>query len=345
MREKYIVTGALGHLSQNIIQQLKTLECDVWGLILPTQTAGDGDGVHYLHADVTDRNSLHAFFDRVADENTTVIHAAGCISIASRVSTQLRRVNVEGTRNVIAQCEAHGVKRLIYVSSVHALPELPRGQTIREVEHFDPALVRGGYAKTKAEASAAVLDAAHRGLDAVIVHPSGILGPGDSGSNHLIQLIRDYLRGALPAGVQGGYDFVDVRDVARGCILAAQRGARGACYILSNRYYSIGELFEYLRSQMGGARKICLPLWMAKAVLPAIAIHARCTGKRPLFTPYSLYTLSSNAQFSHEKADRELGYRTRPMQETIADTVAFLLGQGIAPTRNNRLKKLAYSHP
>ncbi len=326
MGEKYIVTGARGHLAQSIIAQLQAMGCSVWGLILPTEIGGESRNVRYLSGDVTDKASLKAFFDAVADKNTTVIHAAGCVSIASRVSPQLQRVNVDGTKNVIEACEEHRVRRLVYVSSVHALPELPVGQTIREVDHFDPENVVGAYAKTKAEASAAVLEAARRGLDAVIVHPSGIIGPGNSGSNHLIQLIQNYLQGTLPAGVRGGYDFVDVRDVAKGCILAAQQGRTGESYILSNRYYSIGELFEYIRAQVGGARKRCLPLWMAKTALPFIQLHARCTGKRPLFTRYSLYTLNSNSCFSHEKASSELGYRTRSMQETIADTVAWLGG-------------------
>lgn len=326
MGEKYIVTGAMGHLGQNIIRQLQGQGDSVWGLILPTQAGADGGGVRYLPADVTQPQTLQAFFDRAADGETTVIHAAGCVSIASHASPRLRQVNVEGTRNVIAACVAHGVRRLVYVSSVHALPELPAGQTIREVRRFDPEAVQGGYAKTKAEASALVMAAAARGLDAVIVHPSGMLGPGNGGSNHLIQLVRDYMNGRLPAGVQGGYDFVDVRDVARGCILAARRGTLGECYILSNGYYSIGQLFEYIRAQVGGARKLCLPLWMARAALPVVRLYARCTGRRPLFTRYSLSTLSSNACFSHEKASRELGYRVRPMETTIADTVAYLQG-------------------
>ena len=95
----------------------------------------------------------------------------------------------------------------------------------------------GPYAKTKAEATQAVLEAVKQGLNAVVVHPSGIIGPYDNGNNHIVKLAKDYISGKLLAGVIGGYDFVDVRDVAKGCIAAVDKGEVGECYILSNRFY------------------------------------------------------------------------------------------------------------
>ena len=99
---------------------------------------------------------------------------------------------------------------------------------LTEVDHFSPESVEGAYAKTKAEASQAVLDMVREGLNAVIVHPSGILGPYDRSGNHLVQMVTDYLEGRLPACVKGGYDFVDVRDVAKGCLLAMDKGRKHA---------------------------------------------------------------------------------------------------------------------
>lgn len=321
MIQTYVITGANGHLARNIIEILKKRACRIIGLLLPAERAQDGENLRYLHGDVTDRASLDAVFE-AAGEGAVVIHAAGIVSIADHPSPKLRAVNVEGTRNVIEACEAHGARRLVYVSSVHALPELPMGETICEINSFDPKKVVGAYAQTKAEASALVLAAAKRGLDAVIVHPSGIIGPGDAGGNHINQLILDYVRGKLPAGVRGGYDFVDVRDAAMGCVLAAERGRSGRCYILSNRFFSIPELFSYIRAVVGGRKKPCVPVGLARMALPFIALRARITRTRPLFTRYSLYTIVSNARFSHARATRELGYRPRPMQQTIADTVA-----------------------
>lgn len=132
----------------------------------------------------------------------------------------------------------------------------------------------GGYAKTKAEATQIVLDAADHGLDAVVVHPSGILGPYDRSGNHLVQMVTDYIHGKLPACVNGGYDFVDVRDVAAGCLAAVERGRRGECYILSNRHYDIKEVLRMVKQVAGGRRLPVLPMWMAKAAAPLMSWQA-----------------------------------------------------------------------
>ena len=158
------------------------------------------------------------------------------------------------------------MSRLVHVSSVHAIPEPPQGQVIREVDAFDPELVVGGYAKAKAEATQAVLEAAEVGLDAVVVHPSGILGPYDNGSNHLVHMVKTFLTGKLPGVVRGGYDFVDVRDVAKGCLLAAQSGKKGRCYILSGRFSEIRELLALAGRQIGRRVPPLMPQPLAKAV-------------------------------------------------------------------------------
>lgn len=327
METLYLVTGAAGHLAGAIIASLREQGHRVRGLILPSETPPEIGGAEYVRGDVTKLSSLDDFFSGLEDVSVTVIHAAGIISIADKVPPEMERVNVGGTKNVIAQCFAHGVRRLVHVSSVHALPELPKGQTIREVAHFDPDAVKGGYAKTKAEATQAVLDAAKSGLNAVVVHPSGIIGPGDCGRNHLNQVISMVAAGKLPAGVRGGYDLVDVRDVAEGCLSAAKHGRTGQCYILSNRYCSIEELFGMICDVTGRKRKPCLPIFLAKAAVPFFSLYADAKHQRPLFTGYSLYTLGSNSCFSHEKADAELGYRPRELRETVADTVHWLAAQ------------------
>jgi dihydroflavonol-4-reductase len=286
-----------------------------------------GDGVRCFSGDVTRPETLEPIFRRAEDGDVTVIHAAGLISIEEKVTPRLYEVNVGGTKNVIEACKRHGVSRLVYVSSVHAIPEASDMGTISETGSFSPELVAGAYAKTKAEATRAVLDAAEAGLDAVVAHPSGIIGPYDFGRNYLVQMISDYVSGRLPAGVNGGYDFVDVRDVADGCLLAAENGRSGECYILSNRYCTIKDLFAYIRLAAGGVRRICVPVWLARAGAPVIELGCRLAGTRPLYTRYALNTLQSNGIFSHDKATAELGYRPRDLKVTVADTVNWLLSR------------------
>ena len=177
--------------------------------------------------------------------------------------------------------------------------------------------------------TAYALAARARGLDVRVVHPSGICGPYDYGHGHLTQLVQDFCTGRLAAGVDGGYDFVDVRDVAAGILACCERGRPGECYILSGRYCTVRDVLAMLHRITGRRRvRVMLPLWLARAMAPLSEQYYRLLRQPPLYTAYSLYTLSSGARFSHAKAARELGYTTRPFGTTLADTVAWLRRQG-----------------
>ena len=330
MTTLYIVTGAAGHLGSTILRKLCRAGAAVRGLLLPGEqppvSPREEEGrLVYIRGDVRDRTSLRPLFEGTENRRVVVFHTAGIIDIADEVTPAMAEVNVGGTKNIIALCREHPGCRLVYVSSVHAIPEKDSLHVLEEVSHFSPDEVVGGYAKTKAIATQAVMDAAREGLDAVVVHPSGILGPYDSSRNHLVQLVSDYLHGRLPACVNGGYDFVDVRDVADGCLAAAEKGRAGECYILSNRHYEVKDVLGMVK-KIGGGRKLpVLPMWMARAAAPVIGWAAKRKNRRPLYTRYSLYTLKSNDRFSHDKATRELGYHPRDLYQTIADTVAWML--------------------
>ena len=324
MDRLYIVTGAAGHLAGTIIKYLKKEDCIIRGLILPSENAADEKNVKYFKGDITKEESLREIFDDTDGYEVFVIHAAGIVSITRGAFQLLHDVNVNGTKNMIHSCMKHNVKRMLYVSSVHAIPATNDMSTIAEVDSFSINKVHGDYARTKAEATQTVMDAVRNGLDAVIVHPSGILGPYDEGNNHMIQLIKLYISGKLPAGVRGGYDFVDVRDVAKGCISAIDKGEKGECYILSNRFFTIKELLDYMRIVVNGKKKICLPLPLAKSSAAFFEWLSKLTRTRALFTRYSLAVLDSNGHFSHDKATMFLGYSPRDMKTTIADTISWL---------------------
>lgn len=320
----YLITGANGHLAGTIIRYLKKEDCMIRGLILPTEENQNTANIQYFKGDVTKPSSLVPFFSGTRDYDVIVIHAAGMISIEDKISPALYDTNVNGTKNILKFCRAFEVSRLLYISSVHAIDEGDHISVIREVKDFPTEKVIGAYAKTKAEASQAVMDAAKEGLDAVIVHPSGILGPFDDGKNHITQFIQLYLAGKLPAGVSGGYDFVDVRDVAKGCIAAAKNGEKGESYILSNRYIPVRDLLEYMRLATNGKRKICLPLNLAKRLAPLFEWYAKVKKRRALYTKYALYTMAANGRFSHDKATMKLGYSPRDIKDSIRDTITYL---------------------
>ncbi len=333
MRNLYLVTGAAGHLGMTVTRALVARGDAVRALVLPN----DPTAVHLppeaqvFTGDVRDRASLDAFFAPEPDTQRIVIHCAGIVSIASRYEPAVHDVNVNGTKTIVDLCIETGVHKLVYVSSVHAVPELPKGTTICEVCEFDPANVVGLYAQTKAEATAYVLAAVReRGLDASIVHPSGISGPGDYGNNHLTQLIRDWHDGRLTAGIRGGYDFVDVRDVADGILRCCEHGKKGDCYFLTNRYATVPEIFDTL-TELTGRRRIrtFLPLWFIRLTAPLAELYYRLLRQKPLYTSYSIHTLGSNAAFCHDKAASVLGYAPRPFRDTLADTLKWCAEAGL----------------
>lgn len=326
MKKLFIITGANGHLGGTIVRMLSRKQIQVRGLVFGEKKEQDTENIHYYNGDVRDIDSLRPLFLGCENMETVVIHTAGIIDISNHVSPELYNVNVNGTKNILQLCREYQVKRLVYVSSVHAIPEQKRGKVTGEIGEFSPDAVIGGYAKTKAEATRAVLKAAEEGLDAVVVQPSGILGPYDRSGNHLVQMVSEYLRGTLPACVKGGYDFVDVRDVAEGCLLAAEKGRKGECYILSDRYCEIREVLEIAGNVSGKKKLPVLPLWMAKMAAPFIQLHARRKKRRPLYTAYSLHVLGTGERFSYRKATEELGYHPRDLRVTIRDMVAEMQG-------------------
>lgn len=328
METLYLVTGAAGHLGRVVVQQLLKEKKKVRVLVLPTEPHLFTEEVAVCFGDVTKSETLTSFFAREAHQTIIVIHCAGIVSTTSKYSQALYDVNVNGTKNIVDLCLLHQVKRLVYVSSVHAIPEKPKGEKIVEVRDFSPDLVIGQYAKTKAIATAYVLAATQKGLDAVVVHPSGIVGPYDYGKGHLTTLVIEYYHGRLTAGIEGGYDFVDVRDVANGLLLACEKGRTGECYILSNHFYTIKEILTLLQ-QVSEHRKIktYLPLSFLNITASIAEFYYKLRKQTPLYTPYSLYTLTSNANFSHAKATKELGYQTRRMELSLRDTITWLKEQ------------------
>lgn len=324
MGNTYFITGINGFLGRTIAKQLLKEGNEVAGLRLPGDKDSLLEKVTYYIGDVSKRYTLSKFIKAASEKHAVIIHCAGLVSIATE-HPKLWSVNVDGTRNIVDLCEEYHIAKLICVSSVHAIPEYSAGTLIKETDHFSAALVHGAYGKSKAEAAAYVLQAMKRGLAAVMVHPSGIIGPGDTGKSYMTQLIRFYVRHGLPVAVQGGYDFVDVRDVADGIIRCAKSDTYGECYLLSNEYISVRRLFDAL-SHITGRKKVWgnIPLGCVRPFAPLCEKLSGSFRMPALVTPYSIYTLGSNAEFSHEKADRLLGYHTRPLEETLEDMAAWI---------------------
>ncbi len=196
---------------------------------------------------------------------------------------------------------------------------MPDAGPVVEVDQFDPALVVGGYAKTKAEATRRVLAAT--GLDRVVIHPTGLIGPGDCGDSALTRLIRDMAGNRLPALTAGGHDFVDVRDVAIAALQAARHAPNGRCYLVGGHWMAITEIARLVRERAGSRVPGVISLRLARLSTPLVGLLARIRHARPLYTRYSLHTLATPVYVDSSRARRELGHDPRPLADTIADTV------------------------
>ena len=327
MYKKYFVTGATGFLGRAVTRRLLTKTADIYALVMKGDplAADLPDGIRVCMGDVCDPSSLDAFLEG-ADGESCVIHCAGIVSVASRPGEQLYNVNVGGTKNIIDACISHGVGKLVYVSSVHALAEKPKGIEIdAETDAFDPNRLVGDYAKSKAMATRVILDAARASLDASIVLPSGIIGPGDTAGGSITELLLSFLAGKLPIAVKGGYDFVDVRDVATGIVACAEKGVRGKCYILSGHYATIRDILETVGRSTGIKKAVSyLPVALAKIIAPFYELDSIRRKKKLFFTPYAVHVLQSNARFSKKASENDLGYTPRSLKETLLDTVKWL---------------------
>ena len=323
-----VVTGATGHIGNVLIRELTAKREKVRAVVPPREDTSPLERlqVDLIEGDVRNIDSLIRAFEGC----DIVYHLAGIISIVPGKRNLMHQVNVEGARNVVEACLSTGVKRLIYTSSIHAIAEPPHGTTIDETLPFDPNRTIGDYGRSKALAAREVLKGIRKGLNAVIVCPTGVTGPYDYKVSEMGQLIMDFLERKLKAYVAGSYDFVDVRDVARGHILAGQKGEAGQTYILSGERITVAELLSTLKEITGvKPPSLKMPRRLARAVGVLASPYYWLTKTRPLFTAYSIDVLASNSLVSSEKARRELGYSSRPVRESIQNAIEWFKEAGM----------------
>lgn len=325
----YLVTGAAGFLGGTICRQLVERGEKVRAFVLPNDKAMKyvPKEAEIVEGDLCDIESLQKFFTVPEGVETIVLHIASIVTVNPDYNQKVMDVNVGGTKNIINLCLDHKeCRKLVYCSSTGAIPELPKGQKIGEVDYFDEKKVVGCYSQSKALATQAVLDAVrNKGLHACIVHPSGILGPEDFAVGETTKTVIDIINGKMPVGIDGSFNLCDVRDLAHGTILAADKGIDGNCYILGNKEVSFKDFTKLLMKESGCKPIKCfLPIKVANFLANMLEKQAKKKGTKPLMTTFSVYNLARNNEFDCTKAQNELGYTTRSYQETIRDEVKWL---------------------
>lgn len=317
-----LVTGATGHIGNVLVKMLSQNGEKVRVLLLPgeDQTPLDGLEIERIEGNVLDYQALESALEGVQ----IVYHLAGIISILPGRDVLMDMVNVLGTRNVIKASTNAGVQRLVYTNSILAIRRVPHGMIIDESIPFDPDNPYGDYDRSKARASLEVIQASQDQLDAVVVCPTGVIGPYDYRRSEVGHIIHSCVQKKPQLYVDGAYDFVDVRDVADGLIKTCQNGRRGETYILSGERLSVQGLLDTIQEFSGKHfPRVKIPGQIARFIALFTPIYYRMTEAEPRFTPYSLEVLASNSDICNAKARRELGYNPRSLRESINDTVGW----------------------
>lgn len=318
-----VITGGKGYVGFALVKELEARGEKMRLLLRTDSPYFDGIECEKFMGDVTDPEQLEKAFEGAE----TVYHIAGIVDLTGTKDKQVWNVNYEGTKNVVAACKKCGVKTLIYCSSVDAIPVREDMNVIREIRNFDPDLLEGAYAKSKACATQYVLDNADENLKICVVHPSCCLGPYDNNDTSSIgTMIRLFLKGLFPVSLDfGGYNFVDVRDVAKGMISAAEKGRNGECYILSGYAHTVDEFIRTLAYICDkNAPKLKLKKSLILKFLPQIEMVFDILKLPPVLNEYSIRKICENCNFSFFKAKTELGYNPMTLEESLKDTVEWM---------------------
>ena len=321
-----VVTGGAGHLGTDLVASLRDGGHDVRVVDLREPATALALGATWVRADVRDATAMRATFDGAA----VVYHLAGVISVVGGLGGLVESVNVGGSRTVAEAALAAGVGRLVHCSSVHAFDLAASvGRTVDESTARCAGRRDAVYDRSKAAGEAEVRRVIERGLDAVVVNPTGVIGPRDEAPSRMGSVMLALWRRRMPALVGGGFDWVDVRDVTSAMLAAARRGRTGESYLLPGHAAAVPELAELARrcSHVDVARRVA-PLWAVGLTAPAATLLARRTGNPLLPTREALRALRSFPRVDGSKAARELGHHPRPLSETITDLHEYFVATG-----------------
>ena len=327
----YFITGISGFLGRNLtIELLKQKDVRIVGFVLPNEKNLEFYEQHgnitLIRGNILSKDEVLQFLSTPTEGDKYLIHAAGRISVYKKNDPLTTEINVVGTRNVIDACLDKGFKKVVYVSSVDSVPKRKGNDVIYEPEEYDIDKVDGVYSKSKVQANNIVLDAVkNSGLNACIVLPSAIMGPNDPFNAPINSAIRRFLNDKLPAITKGGYDIVDVRDVAKGILSVLENGRAGESYLLTGHYITVKGLIEEA-AKVANKKPVKnkVPHFVIKAASPFIQAHAKAHHKAPLFTGFSMDCLMQNSNYSYKRAIEELGYNPRPLEETMKDTINWM---------------------
>jgi farnesol dehydrogenase len=320
---KVLVVGSTGFLGKSVARRLARAG---HALRLLARSGSNLEGLptdaEIVRGDVTDPASL----DRAADGCDAIVHMAAMVKMWTPDRAVFDRVNVGGLQNVLAAAE-RARARVVYTSSFMALG--PAGPVPGDESLVHPGRPRNDYERTKAAADVVAREAAAAGRDVVILYPGVVYGPGDvTDGNIVVKMVTDHLAGKMPGIVGPGdrlWSYSYVEDVADGHLSALERGRAGERYVLAGENVTMDGLFRTLQ-EVANVRppRIHIPFAVASALGYACVLWAEMTGHPPLLTHEVVGVFREHWAYSSAKAERELGYRPRPLREGLAQTMEWL---------------------
>ncbi|HEX6459464.1 MAG TPA: SDR family NAD(P)-dependent oxidoreductase [Thermoleophilaceae bacterium] len=316
---KTLVTGATGFIGSHVARALAARGDELRLAVRagsPKEALADLE-YEEVKCDLLDRRSVR----RAVAGATRVFHCAGLVSLRERDVERVFEVNAVGTRTLLEECLRAEVERVVFTSSVAAIGPAPAGKTADESQVFTAGGLGIPYINSKHEAEMEAMRLAAHGLPVVCVNPTFVYGRGDvhGGSTGIV---RRFLLGRIPVYTDGALNVVDVQDVARGHLLADEKGTPGERYILGNRNYTWDRLFADL-ARVSGVEPPPLKLPPALA-LRMVDLLQRGPGRPPV-TPMEVKSASQWWTYRNGKAKRELGWTTSPHEDTIEETVQWYL--------------------
>lgn len=314
-----LVTGASGFVGWHVARELAESGQRVRAMTRGRHPVPELD-VEVVQADLNDRASL----ERAVDGCGVVYHVAADYRLWSPNPAELYQSNVEGTRHLLEAAKEAGVERVVYTSTVGCIGFVEGGLG-DETTPVSLAEMSGHYKRSKFLAEKVAIEFAEKGLPVVIVNPTAPVGDHDFKPTPTGQTIVDFLRGAMPAYLDTGLNIVDVRDVAKGHLLACQKGRVGERYILGGENLTLQQIFAELERQSGvRAPKIQIPYGIAWTAAAVGGLIAKWTGKPPRAPMEGVKMAKKKMWVTHAKATKELGYTPAPAATALAQAVTWL---------------------
>lgn len=318
---KVAVTGASGHIGYSIVQELLSRGLTPKILIHRNNPFSDNNKVEFVKGSMLSKDDIL----NLVDGCDYVIHCAAMVSIGGDKEGDMYGTNLTGIKNILEAAKEKGLKRVVHMSSVHVYNVGRGDKELTEETEYIPDSVAYLYEKSKRDAQILAQEYAKNGLNVIILNPTSVFGAPDFAKSRQNIAVWDLYQEKYPFLFKGGYDWVDVKDVAIATVNALTMGRSGEAYLLSGYYQTIKDL-SLAVSKVKGKKIACyeLPVWLVRLGVPFVKIYAKIVNQEPLLSHEAIdILLHSPKKIRKTKAQQELGFSNRPIEETISGIIDF----------------------